>query len=222
MKAKNVFVFKTQLSLVESTGLKAKDLAELSRYLKEVPEESIYYHTHHFLQQHQYLTPEPPNDFAYWVTNVLQEDEMGERLAAIDTVSFSSLDSMRQAITGSIDKYLEKAPFLRTAPPAEEFYFMKCILFALPTLYKAGDLGEFLDGLNKVSIGCLYNHIFAARLRTPIGMNDFSYWLKTDLGETELAKSIDKLDPYTYTMEGLRKKIIHLVEKRSGKSDAGP
>ena len=86
IKAKEPFIFKTQLSLVETTGLKARDLTELSHYLKEVPEASIYYHTHHFLQQHQYLTPEPPNDIAYWVTNVLQEDEIGERLAAMDTV----------------------------------------------------------------------------------------------------------------------------------------
>jgi hypothetical protein len=31
--------------------------------------------------QHQKLSPEPPNDFAHWVTTALQEDELGERLA---------------------------------------------------------------------------------------------------------------------------------------------
>ena len=76
------FVFKTQLSLVETMGLKARDLMELCRHLKEAPGASIYYHTHHFLQQHQFLTPEPPNDFAYWVTHVLQEDLIGEKVIA--------------------------------------------------------------------------------------------------------------------------------------------
>ena len=38
--------------------------------------------------QHQYLSPEPPNDFAYWVSNVLQEDRLGEQLAAIDLIQF--------------------------------------------------------------------------------------------------------------------------------------
>ena len=42
IKAKEPFVFKTQLSLVEATGLKARDLIELNAYLKEVPEFIIF------------------------------------------------------------------------------------------------------------------------------------------------------------------------------------
>lgn len=214
VKAKEPFVFKTQLSLVETTGLKARDLIELSHHLKEVPESSVYYHTHHFLQQHQYLTPEPPNDFAYWVTQVLQEEIIGEKLAAIDTVRFSTLSSLRDAIAGTIERYLQEKPALRTAPDGEEFYFMKCALFNLPTSYKAHDLKEFLECLKKVSIGCLYNHVFEARLRPPLGVNDFSNWLSASLDEKKLASKIDKLDPYTQTMEGLRNKIISLMDNR--------
>ena len=214
IRANESFVFKTQLSLVETTSLKAADLAEFNSHLKQVPEASVYYHTHHFLQQHQFLTPEPPNDFAYWITSVLQEDEIGERLAAIDTVRFSSLGALREAIVSAIDGFLGKNPPLRKAPPGEEFYFMKCVLFTLPTGYEASDLKEFLECLKRVSIGCLYNHVFEGRLRPPLGVNDFSNWLKNGLGESDLAKKIERLDPYTHTMEGLRKKIIYLIEKR--------
>jgi hypothetical protein len=208
------FLFKTQLSLVELTGLKAKDLSELHLHLEAVPDSSIYYHTHHFLQQHQFLTPEPPNDFAYWVTHVLQEDEMGEKLAAMDTVRFNTLEALRKAIRSAIDEFLEKKRELREAPSGEEFHFMKCILFTIPTEYVAYDLKEFSECLKQVSIHCLYNHIFTARLRPPLGVNDFSHWLRASLEEKDLAKKIEKLDPYTYTMEGLRKKIAHLVERR--------
>jgi hypothetical protein len=195
-------------------ALKASDLAELHLHLKNVPDASIYYHTHHFLQQHQFLTPEPPNDFAYWVTNVLQEDEMGERLVAIDTIRFNSLAVLRETFVMAIDQFLKKKHELRKAPPGEEFHFMKCILFTLPTEYKAYDLREFLACLKHVSIYCLYHHIFTARLRPPLGINDFSNWFKTSLGESDLAKKIEKLDPYTHTMEGLRNKIAQLVERR--------
>jgi hypothetical protein len=214
VKASEPFVFKTQLSLVETTGLRAKDLTELCRHLKEVPEASIYYHTHHFLQQHQFLTPEPPNDFAYWVTHVVQEDLIGEKLMAIDTVRFSSLASLRDSIVGTIESYLQSRPSLRTAPEGEEFHFMKCILFNLPTSYAAHDLREFLQCLEKVSIGSLYNHVFEARLRPPLGMSDFSNWLSAALQEKKLASKIDKLDPYTQTMEGLRNKLMALVSER--------
>lgn len=213
-EVKEPFIFKTQLSLVFMTGIKASDLAELAAHLKQVPPSSVYYHTHHFLQQHQFLTPEPPNDFAYWTTSVLQEDEIGERLAAMDTVRFGTLEVLRQAVVSTIEDFLKTGPVLRKAPPGEEFHFMRCVLFALDTRQSARSLEEFRDGLKKVSIGCLYNHVFAARLRPPLGVNDFSNWLRTGLGEAELAKKVERLDPYTHTMEGLRKRIIQLVEKR--------
>ena len=196
------------------TGLKASNLLELRQNIERVPELSIYYHTHHFLQQHQYLTPEPPNDFAYWVTEILQEGVIGEKLAAIDTVRFGTLLSLRDAIVGTIEKHIDEKPVLRIAPDGEEFYFMKCVLFNLPTPYKAHDLKEFLECLEKVSIGSLYNHVFEARLRPPLGMSDFSNWLSAALGEKKLASKIDKLDPYTQTMEGLRNKIMDLVKVR--------
>jgi hypothetical protein len=219
-RSQDPFLFKTQLSLVELTGLKAKNLSELRSHLQTVPDASIYYHTHHFLQQHQFLTPEPPNDFAYWTTHVLQEDEMGERLAAMDTVRFNTLWALRKALLSAIDEFLEKKRDVREAPAGEEFHFMKCILFTVPTEYVAHDLKEFLECVKHVSIHSLYNHIFTARLRPPLGVNDFSHWLGASLGEKDLAKKVEKLDPYTYTMEGLRKKIAHLVEKRlQGVSD---
>ncbi len=219
VKASEPFVFKTQSSLVEMMGLKARDLAELCRHLKEVPESSIYYHTHHFLQQHQFLTPEPPNDFAYWVMQVLQEDLIGEKLMAIDTVRFSSLASLREIIVRTLDNYLQEKPALRSAPEGEEFHFMKCVLFNIPTSYTARNLQEFLKCLELVSIGSLYNHVFEARLRPPFGMSDFSNWLSTALQEKELAAKIDRLDPYTQTMEGLRKKLIALVSARLKETD---
>ncbi len=214
INAKQTFHFRTQLTLVELTGLKAADLAELLSRLKEVPDSSIYFHTHHFIKQHQFLTPEPPNDFAYWVTTVLQEDLVGERLAAMDTVRFASLKDLRAAIIRTIEPYVTSERILRKAPPGEEFFFLKSILFTGETSYKARNLKEFLEGLKKVSIYSLYHHIFEAILRQPIGTNDFSYWLSTQLNEKSVAASIEKLDPYTHTMEGLRQRIIRLIEKR--------
>ncbi len=208
------FCFKTQLSLVELTGRKAADAGELCHYLKQAPESSVYFHTHHFLQQHQFLTPEPPNDFAYWVTTALQEDSLGEKLAAIDTIRYSTLPALRDAIVAVLDLFLQKGRPLRKAPEGGEFHFMKAILFSISTEHCAHDLKEFVQCLNQVSIHCLYNHIYAARLRPPLGVNDFSHWLRTALGEEDLARKIERLDPYTRTMEGLRKEIARVVEER--------
>jgi hypothetical protein len=65
-----------------------------------------------------------------------------------------------------------------------------------------------------VTISSLYLHVFEARLRPPLGVNDFSLWFEKELGERALAGAMDRLDPYTQTMEGLRRRIAALVEKR--------
>src|SRR5262249_61438996 len=84
------FRFWTRLTLTRLTGRRAADLAELTEHLRTVPASVIFHHTHHFLVHHQHLSPEPPNDLAFWVTNVLQEDPLGERLAAIRPLHFAS------------------------------------------------------------------------------------------------------------------------------------
>jgi hypothetical protein len=47
--------------------------------------------------------------------------------------------------------------------------------------------------------------------------NDFSRWLR-DLGERSLASKISKLDPYSYTLEALRKEIISIIDKENRRS----
>jgi hypothetical protein len=74
-------------------------------------------------------------------------------------------------------------------------------------------VGEFLQILRRVTIRSIYFHVFEAKLRLEKGSNDFSFWLDTSCGQPELARQLEALDPYTYTMEALRGTIIELVQK---------
>lgn len=214
-KAKEPFIFNSRLNLTTLTGRSARDLAELLENLKVVPSSVIYNHTHRFLQQHTFLSPEPPNDFAFWITNTLQEDILGEKLAAIDIIRYPTLRSLQEKLVETLDEYLDEHPDnLRTAPPGEEFYFMSSITFILPTPYRAENLAEFVLALNKVSVHSLYFHMFESRLRIGKPSNDFSLWLDEALGEKELAAAISALDPYTHTLEGLRQTVIRLIQRR--------
>ena len=208
------FIFKTQFSLVQLTEWRAADIQQLRDGLEKIPETSVYYHTHHFLQQHQSLVQEPPNDFAYWVTHILNESKIGERLAAVDTVAFYSLQDLRAALLEALGPRASSEEMLRTAPAGQEFHFMKSILFDLETPYKASDLGEFAHGLRNISIQSLYFHMFESRLRSSQRMNDFSAWLGT-IGEMTLSREIARLDPYSHTMEELRSRILTLIEKKA-------
>lgn len=216
IRAKEPFRFYTRLHLSELTGLRASTLSQLLGLIKEVPGSCIYHHTHRFLQQHQYLSPEPPNDFAYWVSSVLGENELGERLASIDTVQFSNIRSLREKIIETIEDYLKSNPLakLRFASEGEEFHFIKSVSFVLPTNYVVGNLEEFLEILKKITIDSIYFHIFEARLRLERQTNDFSHWIETSIGDKELADKISRLDPYTRTLEDLRNTLIGIIERR--------
>ncbi|MBU2258642.1 MAG: hypothetical protein KJ926_05925, partial [Candidatus Omnitrophica bacterium] len=152
LKAKEPFKFFTRLHLSELTGLRATTLGQLCGLIKKVPGSCIYHHTHRFLQQHQYLSPEPPNDFAFWVADVLNEDELGERLASIDTIQYSTIRELRQKIAATIDEYLKANPLakMKFARSGEEFHFIKSVSFVLSTGYTAFDLNSFAGILKDV------------------------------------------------------------------------
>jgi hypothetical protein len=209
------FQFMTKLDLALLLGRKAKNAHELYLGLRDVPGMSVYYHTHRFLQQHHYLSPEPPNDFAYWVTNVLNDDVLGERLASIDIMLFVSIEEIRQRFLSILEEYLQTTDRKIDCPRGEEFHFMACQTFVLPTPYTVSTLKEFQEVLEKVSFGTLYYHMFDARMRPELGNNDFSIWIR-DNGYPDLAKAVQELDPYSYTLDGLRKAVIRLTRKYAG------
>lgn len=215
------FEFRSLLNLTLLTGLRARDLAELVQHMRTVPGAVIYHHTHHFLVQHQFLSPEPPNDFAYWVSNILLEERLGEELAAVDLLRFPTLRDLRNALIQVIQDFLDRSSNLRTAPPGEEFHFMESVSYVMPTSVRAINLAEFRDGLARVSLSSIAYHMFDARLRLERADNDFSRWLENSLGEAQLAEAFRKVDPYTYTWDGLRRRLLGMVGQKLEENSRG-
>jgi len=216
LKAKEPFRFYTRLHLSELTGLRATTLGQLVTLIKSVPGSCIYHHTHRFLQQHQFFSPEPPNDFAYWVTETLGEKELGERLASIDIMQFAKIHDLRDKIVSTIEEYVQQGhnAQLKFAREGEEFYFIKSVSFVLPTNHVAENLADFVEIMKKVTFDSIYFHIFEARLRLEKETNDFSNWIESSIGDKDLADELGALDPYTRTLDDLRSAIISLVEKK--------
>ena len=211
------FRFSTSHILQEATGLRAATLPQLVRLLREVPEGCIYHHTHYFLFAHHYLTPEPTNDFAYWITEVLGEEPLGELLAGIDTMQHVSLQSLREAIIQTISAYLKQYPLARFkfASEGEEFFFIKSFRVIMPTPFTVTTAEQFVETLQQVSVHSLYFHIFDARLRLGRATNDFALWFEQQLGAAALANEVAALDPYAHTLETLRSMLIALVRKHT-------
>ncbi len=206
------FQFKTKLDLTVLLGRKACNARDLLDGIREVPNASIYFHTHKFLQQHHYLSPEPPNDFAYWVTNVLNETILGEKLSSVDIIQFRRVGDLRNTFITRLDDYLRSTKRVVDAPEGEEFYFMSSQTFVLNTAHVANSLAEFISILGQVSIQSIYYHMFDAHLRLEHEENDYSMWFR-QMGKEQLADAVRNIDPYTQTLEGLRRRIIYLVNK---------
>lgn len=210
------FRFYTSLVLQEATGLRAATLPQLAALLRTVPDGCIYHHTHYFLLAHHYLTPEPTNDFAYWVAEVLREQRLGELLASIDTMEYTSLEQLRGALVSTVQTYLGNHPAsrLRFVSEGEEFFFVKSVHVILPTRYTALTLAEFAQALERVSLHSLYFHTFDARLRVGRRTNDFAIWVSEQLGLGELAEQVSRLDPYAHTLETLRSNLLALIHQQ--------
>jgi hypothetical protein len=212
--ANEPFQFYTRQNLTYLTGKKAVNLNTLLENIKIVPDMSIYHHTHHYLEQHEFLSPEPPNDFAYWITNMLQDKLLGEEIASIDLRQFTSINEIRKRIIEVIEFSLSQnqESGLRSISPGGEFYFMSARTFIFPTKYIAFGLSDFAECLKQVSVNSIYYHVFEARLFKKIP--GFCEWLASSLNEKELSEEFCKLDPYTQTLDNLRKMLLELVENK--------
>ena len=204
------FEFKTQYIIPILLGIKARNLDELRSNIKTIPDAGIYYHTHRFLKQHIALIPEPPNDFAYWVRNALNMKKFAEIIASINIVACDNTDELRRKLLSVFNDGNTNDIFFHKCLQGDEFHFMSCKTICLSTKYKAKNIKEFLEILNKIDYNPFFYHIFAAKLRYGKKYNDFSQWL-FDIGEEEAANNLNLIDPYNMTLEKLRIKIIQII-----------
>jgi hypothetical protein len=83
----------------------------------------------------------------------------------------------------------------------------------LPTNFAPDTLPGFVDGLRQVGLHSIHHHFIEARLRLKRMSNDFSIWLEQEAGLARTAESIERIDFYTNTMEGVRQQIANIVER---------
>jgi len=123
----------------------------------------------------------------------------GDPTYAIIGASLVQASSVADGIDGDYSRYLPKE---KRSDQEREF---------------GGHLDTMFDRV--VDASAIYNHIFEARLREKKGRSDFAIWLEEVLGEKELAKQIEDIDSYMFSLEGIREKIIGLFEREKFHAD---
>jgi Family of unknown function (DUF5752) len=210
--ARAPFHFNSAAHLLRISRERAGNLTEFREALHNCPEESIFQHTFRTLQEHHFIRHGFSNDFAHWAYADCNEVGLGERLAALDVRSFTSIADLRLRVVQIVDDYVQSHPHATVRAARTPFYFCASDTVVLPTALVANNLRQFAEGLDQVTIHSIHHHFIEARLRLKLQSNDFSVWLDEDLGLSELATRINRIDIYTSTLEGVRQQIVRIVK----------
>jgi len=204
------FEFRECISIMKSTGRKAKTLRELRDLIAIISGESLYHHTYQYHSKRQIL--EYNNDFAHWAGESLEERVLSEYFSNIDPFLFKDIEELRKALLKVIDDYLQRFPEPREAIPGNEFWFKEAIILLFPAGLKANNLAEFFIAVKYIDLPSIYYHFYEARVRLGSGIDDFSRWIEEALGRKDLAAKIRSVDLLMHTLEGIREHLVEMLE----------
>jgi len=207
------FYFNTSAHLLRITTQKASTLAEFLAALRECPDDSIFQHTFRTLQEHHFIREGFSNDFAHWALAACNEPGLAEQLASVDVREFTSLGELRDRFIQTVEKHLQLNALDGARLAEETFYFCASDIVVMPTNFVAETMQDFANGLREVSVHSIHHHFIEARLRLKLMSNDFSQWLHEDVGLTDAARALNRIDIYTATLEDVRRQIVRILER---------
>ncbi len=208
------FEFSTAAYLTRIGNEIAVTLADLQNGLELCSDASIFHHTFQTLGRHHFLTEGFSNDFAQWVLAATNRSELAEQLAAIDIRDYVSIAELRSDLRRLVGDYCAEHAQLAAQTALEPFYFCESVEVTLPLDIAATTLEEFRRGVETLSHASLYYHFMAARMRLGFRTNDFSLWLANEVGLSDLAERINRIDIYTNTLDSARAEMLRLVAQQ--------
>jgi len=211
-QARAPFHFNSAAHLMMIGRERANNLNELLEGLRSCPDDSIFQHTFRTLQEYHFIRQVFSNDFAYWASDECRETALAERLAGLDVRSFTSISELRETLVEIVESYLRKNPATGERPSRKPFYFCAANTVVMPTDFVANNLAEFADGLRRVTIHSIHYHFIEVRPRLKLRSNDFSIWLEEDMEMPKLAALLNRIDIYNSTLDGVREKMVRIVE----------
>jgi hypothetical protein len=209
----DVFQFRSSASLEKLTGRKAQTLAELLHLIRTCTESSIFYHTFSaFLKMREVRVPSN-SDFALWVYLNLGEKALAEKMMAVDFAEHNTVESLRTRLADIVESYQAFRPMAFERTANEPFYLHDVQRFVYLTDKFAYDVKSFRELLPTISLYSLYYHFIESRVETKLQTDDFSNWIEKSLQLPELANRIRGIDINAYTLDGLRSRMMQLIDE---------
>jgi len=207
------FSFWSCSELPESLGVRAESERELLERLESIDADSIYYHSVRSLLRRQVVRSPHPNDFAAWAAEEVRDPALAERLALQSPFDFDGLEAFREHLLQTLDDHLMRVPFAPRVITGRPFHFLLGHLTEVPLEMTVTDLGGFRRGVAEVDESSIYYHAVESMGRLGNPRSDFAEWVDQGLGQETLARAIDQLDPFALSLDGLRQRLLHLLDE---------
>ena len=200
-------------------GRSAQNLRELRDGVASVPLASLQHHFLDTLLRPSFTDPEYHNDFALWAHSELRDEALAEKLALVDPAEYVGGDGLRSAVLDVLEDALAEAVHPLQAPAGHEFQFLRSQIAIFDTEIEARTPAELAALVPKLSQGSVFFHFVDARLRPPLGEDDFRAWLAGWGEEGERGRArLAMVDPMFGSLRDLRARIARAMTAAYGES----
>ena len=204
------FAVKDCALLIRMSGLPpAINLRELRERVAACSENVLFHHFCESLLRPAFDHPDYRNDFAVWAKWYLTDRVLAERLGILDPYTVKSLDELRAITLDIIDERLSEVVAIPSAAPGDEFYFLEATTVVFDTGERVNTPKDLGPAIRKMTNGSIYFHFLEARRRDPVGMDDFSAWLKSEEKKNaKYIRALREIDFYFHSLSNLKEEII--------------
>lgn len=205
------FHFQTSSDLVVLTGQRANTPAELAKLLETCDDGCLFHHMFAVLLGQHFVSERYANEFAHWLHTAAGEPSLAERVAAIDIRDFVTLQNLRTHLLSLFEDYFQENPGVGSRAARFPFHLCRSVGVVMPIGRVAHGFEDFAAYVQAATKRTIFYHFVEARLRLGFQSNDFSWWLETQCGRSDLAARVNRLDFYHHTLGSVRTRIAEII-----------
>lgn len=155
------FRFLTATVLESPAGIVATDIASLREGIASAPAPSLFHHVTRVPARFPHARDLPANDFARWVRDALQLDELGERIAVRGSNPLEPIDQLCAGLIETLDRAPSRGRE-RIASDGEAFHFVTVRIVLAPLSTEAEAPDEVVNAWPGIDLGAAWHHLVAS------------------------------------------------------------
>lgn len=130
----------------------------------------------------------------------------------INPYEYRDLEDLRAVCLDIIGDRLAEMPLGLWPQATDPIYFLQAMTVVFDTGVLVGAAKDLTPAVANMSLGSIYFHFIEARRREPVGIDDFSAWLKSwDHEYEDLIESLSQIDFYFLSLRELKECLMSVL-----------